>query len=147
MVVRQLRPDDIYQLYPMAEEHETDLDGGHFEEHVAALMENATGLFVGVFDGPLLIATAAGVLGQDVFSGHVGLYGLWWYVAPHRRGGTVALRALRGLFRRARTMGARTAEMGVQVSGNERVGEIYARMGLTPRTTSYIGELGKCLQQ
>lgn len=102
-----------------------DLGAIFYEEENGAL----TGIFGGVFS-------------PDMFSGRrVGVEN-FWFVAPHKRGGSLALRLLKAFEDESKTRECeRIVMVTLEALSPESVGKIFLRRGYFPLERSFAKEI------
>jgi len=139
-MIRQARQDDRERLLEMgmrfvAETEYRDLISAK-PERIAATIDHVLGLPDGVV---LVSENGKGVNGMiglmaydHPFSGERTAFEVVWWVDPEARGDGVRL--LYAAEKWALAQGAKAIQM---VAPNERVGNLYARMGYRPVETSY----------
>lgn len=120
--------------------------GGFAENKFAEVWKQLLALDMGVVfyeeENGVVTGIFGGVFSPDMFSGRMTGVENFWYVAPHKRGGSLALRLLKAFEDEAK---ARKCERIILVTlealSPESVGKIFQRRGYSVLEHSYAKEL------
>lgn len=141
-MIRRAAPDDMARIVEMAERF---ISTSEYKDFVRARPEALTETIARLAmndDGLLLVAGSdgaiAGMLAMFVyahpFSGDRIAYELAWWVEPEARSSGVGLELLKAAEEWAKDRAATAVQM---IAPNERVGDLYRRLGYRPMETAF----------
>tara|TARA_R100001163_G_C4943478_1_gene114266 strand:- start:176 stop:631 length:456 start_codon:yes stop_codon:yes gene_type:complete len=117
------------------------LDPSHIINVLTLMLESPEFFSQGSISDHRLVGVMLGAVQPEMWTqARVGV-DIIWYVAPEARGGPAGLKLIRQFEKWCKSKGAEYIQMEVKAGiDNDRVGELYQRLGYQPAGGAYIKE-------
>lgn len=146
--MKRITPETLPKLFPIGHEfcraaaHPGGFCESHFTEAWKVLLDYDIATVFYEEENSVVTGILGGTFSKDMFSGRSVASELFWYVAPHKRGGSLAIRLLKAFEDEAVTRKCeRIVMVTLEALSPESVSKIFIRRGYSLLEHSYAKEI------